>query len=86
MADACGYFVKNRFIASLKSKCELGVGCHYGGFSLKNHIKSSQKKTFSALIIKTANQHISMISEGSCDTEDLSKMLKDQLCIVNKLH
>jgi len=31
--------------------------------------------------LRAANQHIRMISEGSCDTEDRSNMLKIQLYI-----
>ncbi len=47
-------------------------------FSQQGHIKF-----FSTFVIRNVlNQHIRMISEGSCDTEDWNKgCKKNQLCV-----
>jgi len=53
--------------------------------------KKVSSATFSTLIIiikvyRAANQHIRMISEGSCDTEDWTRCWKFSFDHGNKLH
>ncbi len=37
---------------------------------INNFIKSDNKDIYKSILFKLANQHIRMISEGSCDIED----------------
>ncbi len=82
------------FSCVLCLKCWVHLHWYYGPFSALNSVflHVSVQKLFSTLIIMqkcffSSNQHIRMISEGSCDSEDWSNDAENTALVYwNKLH